>query len=228
MKLYSYVVARDYGFAPNPFHGVCTLATCKPRIRETASIGDWIVGTGSKANCLKDKLVFVMRVTNSITFCEYYESDEFQSKKPNLQGSLKQAFGDNIYHKNEAGIWMQDNSHHSLKDGSTNYNNLYKDTGVDRVLISNEFAYWGDSGLSIPSNYCNFWSLENGNYSNHDIRAGRNHKCCFPQDMLDSFVSWFRSLNQTGCVGEPFEWRRILKSLKYNQRQLPFENYGKE
>ena len=31
MRLHSYVVARDYGFAPNPFLGVCTLATCKPK-----------------------------------------------------------------------------------------------------------------------------------------------------------------------------------------------------
>src|SRR5262245_31415483 len=45
VRLYSYVVARDYGFAPNPFYGFCTLATCKPDIRRTADIGDWIVGT---------------------------------------------------------------------------------------------------------------------------------------------------------------------------------------
>ena len=50
MRLFSYVVARDYGFAPNPFFGVCTLATCKPIVRRVAAIGDWIVGTGSKAN----------------------------------------------------------------------------------------------------------------------------------------------------------------------------------
>ena len=31
-KSYSYVVARDYGFAPNPFNGILTLAACKPVI----------------------------------------------------------------------------------------------------------------------------------------------------------------------------------------------------
>ena len=36
VRLYSYVFDHDYGFAPNPFHGVCTLATCKPSIREHA------------------------------------------------------------------------------------------------------------------------------------------------------------------------------------------------
>lgn len=34
MTLYSYVVAHDFGFAPNPFDGLCTLATCKPDIRK--------------------------------------------------------------------------------------------------------------------------------------------------------------------------------------------------
>jgi len=40
-ELHSYVVARDYGFAPNPFFGFCTLATCKPRLRSVAQVGDW-------------------------------------------------------------------------------------------------------------------------------------------------------------------------------------------
>jgi hypothetical protein len=62
VKLYSYVVARDYGFAPNPFFGVCTLATCKPQIRKHAQVGDWIVGTGAKCNRLDGHLVYVMKV----------------------------------------------------------------------------------------------------------------------------------------------------------------------
>lgn len=47
-KLYSYCIPCDDGAAPNPFEGVCTLVICKPRIRLTAEVGDWIVGTGSK------------------------------------------------------------------------------------------------------------------------------------------------------------------------------------
>ena len=39
MYLYSYVITRDYGFAPNPFWNICSLATCKPQIRERALIG---------------------------------------------------------------------------------------------------------------------------------------------------------------------------------------------
>ena len=50
MKLYSYVMIYDTGFAPNPFWGYCTLATCKPGIRRPAEQGDWIIGSGYKQN----------------------------------------------------------------------------------------------------------------------------------------------------------------------------------
>ena len=71
-KMYSYVVARDYGFAPNPFHGFCTLATCKPEIRRTAHVGDWIVGTGSKKKGRDAHVVYAMRVTEKMTFNAYW------------------------------------------------------------------------------------------------------------------------------------------------------------
>jgi hypothetical protein len=63
MRYFSYVVARDYGFAPNPFLGICTLATCKPDIRKAAGVGDWIFGTGSAKWKLTGHLVFAMNVT---------------------------------------------------------------------------------------------------------------------------------------------------------------------
>lgn len=50
MRLYVYVVTHDTGFAPNPFHGYCTLATCKPHIRGRAEAGDWVIGLGSTQN----------------------------------------------------------------------------------------------------------------------------------------------------------------------------------
>ena len=48
MKLFSYIITHDIGFAPNPFFGYCTLANCKPVIRRTSKIGDWIVGISAK------------------------------------------------------------------------------------------------------------------------------------------------------------------------------------
>ena len=137
-KLYSYVVARDFGFAPNPFYGSCTLATCKPRIRKVAAIGDWVIGNGPKPLGLDDKLIFAMEVTEKMSYDQYWNDKRFKSKKPFLDGSLKQTYGDNIYHK-ENDEWCQANSHHSYGDGSINYYNLNRDTGCDQVLISTNF-----------------------------------------------------------------------------------------
>ena len=154
MKLYSYVVARDFGFAPNPFYRFCTLGTCKPDIRKHAKIGDWVVGTGSKTHEREDRLVFVMQVTEAISFNDYWSDPRFEQKKPNLRGSIKQAYGDNIYFQDPVTCkWHQNDSHHSNQYGIPNRKNIENDTKTDRVLISDDYIYWGGEGPQIPAKY---------------------------------------------------------------------------
>src|SRR4051812_14488304 len=117
MRVYSYVVMYDYGFAPNPFHGVCTLATCKPEIRRAAQKDDWVVGTGAKSNHLEGTLVYAMRVGSSMSFDDYWKDPRFALKRPVPNGSLKLVYGDNIYHHDEKGRWAQADSHHSWPGG---------------------------------------------------------------------------------------------------------------
>jgi hypothetical protein len=117
MRVFSCIVARDYGFAPNPLYGWCTLATCKPRIRAAASIGDWVVGTGAKTKYdLAGHLLYAMQVEEAMEFDAYWNDERFGSKRPALNGSLKQVYGDNIYHRRR-GRWIQADSHHSLENG---------------------------------------------------------------------------------------------------------------
>jgi len=80
VKLYSYVVARDYGFAPNPFSGSCTLATCKPEIRRMASVGDWVVGTGSATQNRRGSLVYAMKVAEAMSFNSFWDDPRFENK----------------------------------------------------------------------------------------------------------------------------------------------------
>jgi hypothetical protein len=203
MRLYSYVVARDFGFAPNPFFGICTLATCKPKIRATAAIGDWIMGTGSKQRDREKYVVFAMRVTEALTFERYWSDPRFQQKKPNLRGSKKQAFGDNIYSRDAPGRhWRQADSHHSLPEGRPNLLNVTADTGANRVLLSNDFVYWGGLGPELPRQF-----FRDGP-QHKSVCAGRGHKNGFPPQFVEDFVNWIRSLNQSGYCGEPFDWRR--------------------
>ena len=195
MRLYSYVVARDYGFAPNPFYGLCTLATCKPKIRKVAAMGDWVVGTGSKATLSEGQLVFAMRVTETLSFNEYWENPRFSNKKPDMHSSLKRAFGDNIYFRDpDSNLWVQSDSHHSRDDGSENRNNVAHDTGVDRVLISDDFVYWGGAGPHLPE------SLK------ARVCAGRGHKSNFSDAEVGQIVRWIRSLEASGYREAPLEW----------------------
>lgn len=199
MQLFSYVVARDFGFAPNPFFNVCTLATCKPSIRRLAHQGDWIVGTGAASRKRGGYLVFAMKVEETATFDQYWNDQRFQLKKPNLRGSKKVAFGDNIYSRDlKNGSWHQLNSHHSFADGSSNPANIANDTQTDRVLLGTDFIYWGGSGPKIPDRFRNFRGV--------DIRAGRGHKSKFPDELVTSFVEWLRTTGASGYMGMPLEW----------------------
>jgi hypothetical protein len=79
---YSYKIVRDYGFAPNPFHGICTLATCKPHVRLKANVGDWIIGSGAKTTNLEGRIIYAMEIAEKVTFEEYWTNSRFSRKKP--------------------------------------------------------------------------------------------------------------------------------------------------
>jgi len=132
-RFFSYILTRDYGFAPNPFNGICTLATCKPKIRAAACVGDWVIGTSSASQGKKSQLIHAMRISEKISFNEYWHNPNYATKKPVMNGSLKKMYGDNIYYFNGT-KWIQVDSHHSLEDGSPNKHNLRKDTSVNSVL----------------------------------------------------------------------------------------------
>ena len=214
-KLYSYVVARDYGFAPNPFYGFCTLATCKPEIRRKADVGDWIVGTGSKRKKRDGHVVYAMRVSEAMTFNEYWRDPRFRDKHPDMHASIRKAFGDNIYHRNDTtGRWRQADSHHSYEDGTPNCRNIEHDTRVDRVLVSDDFIYWGGHGPEIPVSF------------RKDVcQGGPGHKCNFPKKVVTECVEWLRGFDGTGYRGDPLDWNQKRVALPWNQRRMmpPFQ-----
>lgn len=201
MRLYSYVVRYDSGFAPNPFYGWCTLATCKPTIRRTAQVGDWIVGTGSgERHVQRDGcLVYAMRVSDILTFRQYDADPRFQSKKPFRRGSRKQSCGDNIYFRDASdSSWLQRDSFHTQPDGSINADHVARDTGVDRVLISDHFVYFGGDGPRVPS------SLRvNGRPLS---KAGIGYYVFDDGAFIEKVEDWLSSLGDSGYQAPPFEW----------------------
>lgn len=201
-RLHSYVVRYDSGFAPNPFYGYCTLATCKPTIRKSAQIDDWIVGTGSadKKACRGNRLVHAMRVTDTTDFRTYWSDPRFLKKRPQRRGSRKQSCGDNIYHRTpDDTAWRQLDSFHSDANGNLRPDHVLRDTGTDRILISDDFYYFGGEGPQVPPVF--------RDETRYDLcRKVRNRKRQEDSEWIDEFVAWLRTCGVPGYHGRPLDW----------------------
>lgn len=153
IRLFSYKQTHDTGFAPNPFHGVLTLATCKPMIRKHKQVGDWIAGFTSSALTKggvpvgRERLIYLMRVGEVLPLERYFADPRFFAKRASHPGESNatcvQGVGDNIYER-RGGEWIQHpNRSHQLR-------HLPRDTGGRNALIAGEFFYFGSDALIIP------------------------------------------------------------------------------
>ena len=191
-------------------HGYCTLATCKPLIRKQANVGDWVVGTTSVAKGSRfgsiPMLSYWMKVSEILTFDQYWLDPRFQIKKPVLNVSKIITYGDNIYNRSQSGRWSQLNSHHTLPDGSINEHNLKTDTShTDRVLISDEFVYMGKIPISIPPSVANHQGVALA-------KKGAGHKSSiFSSSFISNFESWHYNFyclgsDPMGVQNLPSDW----------------------
>jgi len=196
--IYRYVIDHDMGFSPNPFYGYCTLANCKPVIRRTAKIGDFVLGFGSAKSNIRNRLIYWTFIEEILSYDQYWLDNRFNIKKPIQNGSHIKYHGDNIYHKNINGEYIQEPSFHSLPDGSTNYLNLHTDTGTtDRVLISQTFGYYGKNALLIPKRISAI------------IAEGRGHRVKLQDDIKTLAIDWLLNSTKRGFAGEPSGWEAI-------------------
>lgn len=209
MTVYTYVVEHDLGFAPNPFHGICTLACCKPRIRKKAALGDYVLGTGAARPHLQNKLIYWMRVDEILTFDDYWNDRRFRRKKPVMIGTTYLRYGDNIYHHDGAAAYRQEDSFHSREDGSLSAGDLQRDTGAtDKVLIGHQFAYWGRAAVPIPDDLHCF------------IKKGPAHKGNFNEEEIAKLMAWLGQQPERGYVGEPSHWQFLGSLPKKSARKV--------
>jgi hypothetical protein len=199
MTVWSYKISRDFGFAPNPFFGYCTVACCKPNIRERAQIGDLIFGCSAKELGIGERLIFAMRVAEKLNFNEYWADIRFISKKPLFSSGMAHAYGDNIYHSDEEGNWFQKDSHHSLQGGAWNDANATRDLTSEFVLISDDFVYFGRQAIEMPPHLRNF----EGDDLYPQVRNFRNG---YSPAMQEAARDWFDHL-PNGRFGRPINWR---------------------
>ena len=202
MNFYSYKMDHDYGFAPNPFGGYCTLANCKSDIRKNKKLkeGDWIIGIGSAKLKLLDHLIHAMQVSEKLTFDQYWDDPRFQYKKPMLNGSLVEIYGDNIYHTDKDDKWIQEDSAHSTVNGEKNHSHTDRDTCGKYVLIATNFYYFGDGAVLIPEQYRDVCS------------KGRSMKSIgIPIETGKQFIDWLQTNHKTGIHGDPINWKEHFR-----------------
>lgn len=173
MRLFSYVVAHDTGFAPNPYGKISTLATCKPAIRRVAKKGDWIVGLTPKA-LGKRRVIYAMKITDRKTFEEYdkYCSEQKPIKTPQIPSAEKYEHyvGDNIYNSSKGGFRQ---SRHLNKG-------MEHDLKGEYVLLSKYFYYFGENAQPLKKKF----SI---------IIPKRGHKSKANENYKDTFVEWIEN-----------------------------------
>jgi hypothetical protein len=198
MAFYSYKMTRDFGFAPNPFGGICTLATCKPHIRNKANVGDWIIGNGSKEiNLSYNRLIYVMKVTEKLPLDLYWSDPRFQFKKPILNGSLITIHGDNVYTKDNDENWIQEKCHHTHHDVKIREKHIKNDTKGGFVLISDCFYYFGDKNFQVPNEYQSVCSNVRDYLSPQKL----------DNELCEKFIEWIEQSYPRGINGFPIHWK---------------------
>lgn len=184
MRVYSYVITHDYGFAPNPFAGVLTLATCKPKIRAQAVVGDWVMGTGSASRIGRDRLVFAGCVSEVVSLAEYGSSERFKSKIPRVSAEKWRQHGDNIYIREASGRWFQRrNPFHGKAE-------MAHDLSGHNVLLCKKFWYFGGNAKQIPAKFMPL------------VKKGPAHKHNIGNPAVPAFLAWLQHF-ELGRRGEP-------------------------
>lgn len=185
-RLYSYIVRVDDGAAPNPYNGMCTLAICKPAIRRTARVGDWILGTGSAGAGLAGRMVYAMRVDEAVTLEEYDRRAplEWKHRIPDMSSrSPAKRRGDCIYDYSAAPWPFQ-------REGVHGPGNRKVDLGGKNVLIGREYTYFGADAIELPRDLRSL------------VHRTQGHKWKLNALLFDQFVKWIER-QPRGKLGNP-------------------------
>jgi hypothetical protein len=194
-RLYSYILKNDNGSAPNPFWGTCTLTICKPKIRRTAKVGDWVIGTGSKNSKLNDGnmhnlsgyLVYAMKVSDKKTIKEYdqYCQSNLPDKLPKwFNKDWRKRLGDCIYDYTKG-------EEPSIRMAVHKELNRSKDLSGHNALLSNHFYYFGEEPRPIPA------ALK------RIVIKAQGHLVFDDQKLISRFEKWIGKFKKNKIYADP-------------------------
>lgn len=175
-RVFSYVVKSDTGFAPNPYGGFLTLATCKPHIRTTAREGDWLLGTSSVVSGDARRIVYAAHIEEVVPLEEYGRRKRFAIKIPRVSGEKWQRHGDNIYFRDAEGAWQQRRNVHHFRQHKEH------DLSGKSALICPSFWYFGSNGPLLPESLIAL------------LKKGPGHKTVAEPHFVARFEKWLAGL----------------------------------
>lgn len=201
-KTIGYLMTHDNGFAPNPFHGHLTLATCKPQVRRARVVGEWVAGFASKELVKRSLngglqiphhgLVYLMCVGEVMPLDQYFRDPRFKAKRPSTnRGGQVERCGDNIYFRGKDGLFRQRRNNNHGEDFTAH------DTGGKNALIASEFYYFGRKCF-VPDGG---WERLLGS----SLSPARTFAC--PSEFVERVLDHFAAKRiKGGMSGYPCDW----------------------
>ena len=150
MHVYIFVVAYSGPLARGRY---ISLSECKPVVRSTCEVGDWLVGVTPKPN---RRLVFVFQVSELLTYAEYWRDARFRDRRPRAVHDL----GDNRYRP----VPVTPDFPHGLRQVPSQRTlidlegkvlqspyGMRRDMLGKRVVVGTRFWFFGDSPFEVKS-----------------------------------------------------------------------------
>ena len=195
LKMWSYRIVHDKQFAPNPFKGVLTLATCNPLIRRSkeSESGVWLAGfaaysvkDGLRPKKGRELLIYLAKISEVMTMQDYWT--KYPQKRAQKCGEeFEEYYGDNIYDEN---LHLVNDNHHKDWD-------FKRDISGKNVLICKEFYYFApDSRLVVPNEFDEL------------VYKRRGQTLVQNKDLIQKFIDYVRSCakddfgKQQGILGD--------------------------
>lgn len=163
-KYYFYKLTHDNGGAPCVQDDLLSLAICKPKIRNTAEVGDIVFGFAANSLHADNRLIYVAKVSQRLTNGDYFKKSEYRNR------------ADCIYSYRGANYHVRSTAryHGSIRD-------LHHDLGRPpdytraNVLLSKDFCYFGAAGSAaykykFPAVTHSIGRLKRGHRVSHSAR----------------------------------------------------------
>lgn len=132
---YVYKLTHDANGAPCIEGDILTLAICKPMIRATARVGDFLFGFAASSLRRDNRLVYIARVTGVEVGGDYYEHERY-AERP-----------DRVYVRGDDGRFSirPDAAYHDCGTLLERDVGAFPEYEKARVLVSDDFRYFGTS-----------------------------------------------------------------------------------